>query len=90
MNNCSGISYISDMKRIWIPIVALIVGACSPKEVHFLSDEGYRAAVEETLEERLSAHDGALRPFCAIPEDATLREKEALEFLYAYLSLIHI
>ena len=75
------------MKRIWIPIVALIVGACSPKEVHFLSDEGYRAAVEEALEERLSAHDGALRPFCAIPEDATLREKEALEFLYAYMPL---
>ena len=75
------------MKRIWIVIVALVLAAYGRKEVHFLTDDSYRAEVEDALEQRLSAYDGALRPFCAIPEDATLREKEALEFLYAYMPL---
>ena len=75
------------MKRIWIVIAALVLGACSPKEDHFLTDEAYRTAVEETLEQRLSAHEGALRPFYSVPADVTLQEKEALEFLYAYMPL---
>ena len=79
--------YLGTMKRIWIVIAALVLGACSPKVDHFLADESYRAEVEETLEQRLSACDGALRPFYAVPQDVSLREKEALAFLYAYMPL---
>ena len=75
------------MKKLWILLAALILGACSPKGDHFLTEENYRAEVETTLEQRLSAYDSALRPFYAVPEDVTLREKEALEFLYAYMPL---
>ena len=75
------------MKKLWILLAALILCACSPKVDHFLTDDTYRAEVEATLEQRLSTYDNALRPFYAVPEDVTLREKEALEFLYAYMPL---
>ena len=75
------------MKKLWILLAALILCAYSPKVDHFLTDDTYRAEVEATLEQRLSAYHGALRPFYSVPEDVTLREKEALEFLYAYMPL---
>ena len=34
---------------------------------------------------RLEAHDGALKPFMTLPRGISAQEKDALEFLYAYM-----
>ena len=39
---------------------------------------------------RLNAHDGALKPFMTLPEGLSAQEKEALEFLYAYMPLADV
>ena len=40
--------------------------------------------------ERTKAYDGALKPFMALPEGLSAQEKEAMEFLYAYMPLADV
>ena len=39
---------------------------------------------------RMAAHDGALKQFMTLPEGVSAQEKEALEFLYAYMPLADV
>ena len=91
------------MKKFFPILTAalLLLGACDSGE-HFISDASYRNTVRKTLNRRLTDHNGALRPFLAVDYSAetvtcnngyvndgkiTVAEREALEFLYAYMPL---
>ena len=77
------------MKQVLFSLLvfSLLLSGCGQRSAHFLTDAAYRTEVESTLEARLGAHDGALTQFYAVPEGVSLKEKEALEFLYAYMPL---
>ena len=55
-----------------------------------MTDQAYRAQVEQDFNARMTANGGALAQFAAIPADATLPEQEALQFLYAYMPLADV
>ena len=94
------------MKKFFPILTAalLLLGACDSGE-HFISDASYRNTVRKTLNRRLTDHNGALRPFLAVDYGAetvtcnngyvndgkiTVAEREALEFLYAYMPLADV
>ena len=66
------------MKRILYPVVFLLLVSCGRNTFHtdYLS--------------RMEAQNGALKPFMALPEGVSAQEKEALEFLYAYMPLADV
>ena len=72
------------MKRLLIFIFAAVftLSGCGD---HFISDATYRAAVQKDLESRTSVLKAAGVDFDALGLDA--KEREALEFLYAYMPL---
>ena len=75
---------------IWGLSVAL-VAACGGRETHFMADKAYREAVHADFEARMAANDSALARVVEIPADAlTSAEREALEFLYAYMPLADV
>ena len=75
---------------IWGLSVAL-VAACGGRETHFMADKAYREAVHADFEVRMAANDSALARVVEIPADAlTSAEREALEFLYAYMPLADV
>ncbi|MBQ2173486.1 MAG: transglutaminase domain-containing protein, partial [Bacteroidales bacterium] len=39
---------------------------------------------------RMQAYDGALKPFMTLPEGISAQEREALQFLYAYMPLADV
>ena len=78
----------------------VLVAACGGRETHFMKDKAYREAVHADFTARLAANDNALARFVEIPGQAgddedvmagsdrpSLAEREALEFLYAYMPL---
>ena len=72
-------------------LILMAVAACSGgRETHFMTDQAYRAQVEQDFNARMTANGGALSQFAAIPADATLPEQEALQFLYAYMPLADV
>ena len=75
---------------IWGLSVALV--ACNGgREKHFMTDKAYREAVHADFEARMAANDSALARVVEIPADAlTSAEREALEFLYAYMPLADV
>ena len=75
------------MKRILLYISALIVAvSCSAdKEQHFITDAQYRSQVEEDFASREKIFTAAGVDLEAM--GLTLDEKEALQFLYAYMPL---
>ncbi|MDD4141715.1 MAG: transglutaminase domain-containing protein [Bacteroidales bacterium] len=63
--------------------LAIVVASCSNK--HFISDETYR---EQTHEDFLKRKDVAMNretELFSIMDNCSLKEREALEFLYAYM-----
>ena len=66
------------MKHLLYSFVLLLVISCSGHPFH----ADYQA--------RLAAQDGALKPFMTLPEGISAQEKEALEFLYAYMPLADV
>ena len=77
-----------------------LVAACGGRETHFMTDKAYREAVHADFEARMAANDSALARVVEIPGQAgddetvmagsdrpSLAEREALEFLYAYMPL---
>ena len=72
------------MKQILSSLLLLLAVSVSGQS-HFIRDEAYRTRVQETLAARLA--EGRLATFYAPPADVTPAEREALEFLYAYMPL---
>ena len=77
-------------------ILMLLAGCQGGREGHFLEDKDYRATVHddfearvETLEEMPAGNDDlrSVRPDATFWEGVSLAEREALEFLYAYMPL---
>ena len=66
----------------------VLVAACGGRETHFMTDRAYREAVHADYEARMAANDSALARVVALPGDElSPTEREALEFLYAYMPL---
>ncbi len=79
------------MKRIIFPFfgwcLTFLLSCCSGGKTHFISDESYRSRVEQDFElKKTLLPNGDL---FAVFDDAglSLYEREALEFLYAYMPL---
>ena len=72
-------------------LALLLLAACDGRKSHFMKDNAYREAVHADYEARMAANYGALEPF-AQPADTTLTvaEREAMEFLYAYMPLADV
>ena len=68
------------MKRFLLSIQVALLLSCSGG--HFISDNSFRTTVEQDF---LQRRQSALQPYINLPEGVSAREKEALEFLYAYM-----
>ena len=67
------------MKRILVFLAgALLLASCAGNPYH------------KDYESRTKADGGALQPFMTLPEGISAQEKEALEFLYAYMPLADV
>ena len=87
VNNLKIMKYLISLLS-WGWLLGLLV-ACSSNHAHFISDESYRLQVEQDFQ-----HKQELMPkgtlFAIFDTDLTLYEREALEFLYAYMPLADI
>lgn len=66
-----------------VPLVALLSG-CG-RESHFITDKEYRNQVHEDFEGRKALAEGRAYALFAGMDTLSQREREALEFLYAYM-----
>ncbi len=72
-----------------IMIVSMMLSCSKPDSQHFISDAQQRADVENDLNERIKQlPNGNL--FSILDKEMPLNEKEALQFLYAYMPLSDI
>ena len=72
-------------------LAVVLVAACGGREKHFMTDKAYREAVHADYEARMAANDSALARVVTLPGDGLLpAEREALEFLYAYMPLADV
>lgn len=70
-------------------IVAVVFATSCSKENHFISDESQRADVQQDLQAKMAAMpNGDL--FAIFNEDLCKKEREALEFMYAYMPLCDV
>ena len=69
-------------------VAVFLLAACGSS--HFLADKGYRRVVHGDYRTRMEADGGALARFMEIPGQAGIDEREALEFLYAYMPLADV
>lgn len=67
-----------------IALAMLLMVSCSD---HFISSEEYRTVVAEDLSEKVSFLDGRLDMASVLDQCSSEREREAMEFLYAYMPL---
>lgn len=75
------------MRLILALSVVLILGSCS-SDPHFITDKQYRRQVKEQFEKRRSqARAREQQLFSVFNNGLSRQETEALEFLYAYMSL---
>ncbi|MDU1904302.1 MAG: transglutaminase domain-containing protein [Dysgonomonas sp.] len=66
----------------------LLTTSCKQNNEHFLKDEAYRNQVHEQFEKRKQlAANRSEALFSVFNENLTIEEREALEFLYAYMPL---
>ena len=67
----------------------ILLGTCTKKETHFLKNENYRSQVLAQFEKRKSEAAKRNEALFSVleKENLTLEQKEALEFLYAYMPL---
>ena len=79
------------MKRFITPLlviaaIAALLCSCSSKNEHFINDEAYRSQVEKDfLAKKELLAQGDL--FTVFDQELTTSEREALEFLYAYMPI---
>lgn len=79
-----------NINKFWYSILLLVLFSFqSCNENHFLSDYNYRKEVHEQFTKRtdLAKHRAEALFTVFNRQDITLEEKEALEFLYAYMPL---
>ena len=72
------IQNLVDMKKSLIVSLLVLLVSCSGNPFH------------ADYVSRMAAHDGALKQFMTLPEGVSAQEKEALEFLYAYMPLADV
>ena len=75
--------------------LGLLVACQGGRKAHFMKDQAYREAVHADYEARMAANDSALARLVEIeipesPDEWTVAEQEALEFLYAYMPLADV
>ncbi|MBQ2489324.1 MAG: transglutaminase domain-containing protein [Bacteroidales bacterium] len=71
--------------KIFLLAMPLMLLACH-RETHFITDAGYRAQVEMDFEARkLLASGRATELFSVMDSSLSLEEREAMQFLYAYM-----
>ena len=71
--------------KIFLLVMPLLLLACH-RETHFITDAGYRAQVEKDFEAReLLASGRATELFSVMDSSLSLEEREAMQFLYAYM-----
>ena len=70
--------------------LGLLAGCQRDKDAHFLKDKAYREAVHADFAARMAANDSALAAFAPADSALSLAEREALEFLYAYMPLADV
>ena len=77
------------MKKVLLITVAVLLVLSCGKEEHFLKDRSYRAQVhEQFLKRQEEAKHRATALFGVFDKDGlSLKQREALEFLYAYMPL---
>jgi hypothetical protein len=78
---------------IFTPVLAIalafVLHACNPSDNHFLKDEAYRSQVHEQFLKRKEQAAGRSRQLFSVfdKKGLTAGQREALEFLYAYMPL---
>lgn len=78
------------LKYLFITLIGgVLVISCESSDKHFLKDAAYRAEVQRQFEERKAIAEPRSKELFSVfdREDLTLEEKEALEFLFAYMPL---
>lgn len=82
------------MRKLFTTLVISIVyltifSSCESSEKHFLTDKDYRIKVKLQFEERKKIAEPRSKELFSVfdREDLTLEEREALEFLFAYMPL---
>ncbi|WP_165023851.1 transglutaminase domain-containing protein [Dysgonomonas sp. ZJ279] len=70
-------------------LALFLFGSCKPSETHFLKDEKYREQVHLQFEKRKELAAGRSQELFSVFDkpDLTIEQREALEFLYAYMPL---
>ena len=88
-------------RALWMGLALLaLVGCRNGRNAHFMKDKAYRETVLADYGARMAANDSALARFVEIPglarndeavsDQPSLAEREALEFLYAYMPLADV
>ena len=89
-------TFVTDMRHLpIILLLAALAGLSGCRETHFLKDRNYRNTVQKDFEDRVTvfqeaaiqAGNDALQPDWATLEGVSPEEREALDFLYAYMPL---
>lgn len=76
------------MFRLMIPLALFLALISCKREKHFLTDENYRARVEERfLQQKELARGRDAELFGVFEQELSLEEEEALKFLFAYMPL---
>ena len=91
------------LETFLLPGLLLVLAAACGRETHFMKDKAYREAVHADFEARMAANDSALARMVEIPgqvrndgavmagsDQLSPAEREALEFLYAYMPLADV
>lgn len=70
-------------------LMVFFISSCSPTDQHFLKDEKYRTQVHEQFLKRKEMAAGRSQQLFSVldKEGLTTEQREALEFLYAYMPL---
>lgn len=80
---------MKNITKIITLIVAVLFATSCSKESHFISDKSQRADVQQDLRAKMAAMpNGDL--FAIFNEDLGEKEREALEFMYAYMPLCDV
>ncbi|MGI6717694.1 MAG: transglutaminase-like domain-containing protein [Bacteroidales bacterium] len=73
------------IRNFFLPLLILIAISLSSCKDHFLKDTNYRNTVEEDYQKRAELANRRAETLFSVMDNATLEEKEALKFLYAYM-----
>ena len=82
-------SHKTSLFQLFIILFFLLITVSCSKKNHFLSDKQYRLVVQDDFETRKTLAQNRAAELFSVFEDSslTLKEKEALQFLYAYMPL---